>query len=76
MDVGLAKIKTFQLKVKRIISLSLSLPIFVFNSRVSSTILQNKITTTQQYSVLIMMNHSEEQKFLSVVQILNKRYSH
>lgn len=76
MDVGLAKIKTFQLKVKRIISLSLSLPIFVFNSRVSSTILQNKTTTTQQYSVLIMMNHSEEQKFLSVVQILNKRYSH
>lgn len=76
MDVGLAKIKTFQLKVKRIISLSLSLPIFVFNSRVSSTILQNKTTTSQQYSVLIMMNHSEEQKFLSVVQILNKRYSH
>lgn len=76
MDVGLAKIKTFQLKVKRIISLSLSLPIFVFNSRVSSTILQHKTTTTQQYSVLIMMNHSEEQKFLSVVQILNKRYSH
>lgn len=76
MDVGLAKIKTFQLKVKRIISLSLSLPIFVFNSRVSSTILPNKTTTTQQYSVLIMMNHSEEQKFLSVVQILNKRYSH